>query len=385
MRDIAIIGGGASGIAAAVTAAEAGARVTVFEAGKRIGHSILASGNGRCNWSNAGVSPDDYANPAFVAQAFAACPRERVWDWFERLGLVSAEESAGRMYPAANKASSVLDVLRFRLDELGVRIACERTAVKVRPVNGRWAVDFEGGHSERFDAVLVACGGSIARSLLPESYRFAKRARRLCPIRTDRDSVKGLDNIRVKGVASLLRGPEVLDRERGEIQFRSFGVSGIVVFDLSRYAREGDAVQLDFLPDMGVAMVADSLVRRVGDFPKRTAERLLSGMVLPAIARAVLRQAGIDPSGRLSKERTVDVARRLKRYELRVERFEEKSAQVTQGGVEVGQIDPRTMESRIDAGLYVMGEALDVDGPCGGYNLHWAWTCGLLAGTAAAR
>ena len=184
MRNIAIIGGGASGIAAAITAAEAGARVTLFEAGKRIGHSILVSGNGRCNWSNATVKPADYTNAEFVARAFSACPPQRVWDWFADLGLLWTEESAGRLYPQANKASSVLDVLRFRLEELGVVVACETPVVNVRPAGSRWAVGLQGGRAERFDAVLVACGGSIARSLLPDGYRFAKPAPRLCPIRT---------------------------------------------------------------------------------------------------------------------------------------------------------------------------------------------------------
>lgn len=384
MRNIAIIGGGASGIAAAITAAEAGARVTLFEAGKRIGHSILVSGNGRCNWSNATVKAADYSNAGFVARAFDACPPQRVWDWFADLGLLWTEETAGRLYPQANKASSVLDVLRFRLEELGVVVACETPVASVCPSGSRWVVNLQGGRTERFDAVLVACGGSIARSLLPDGYRFVKRAPRLCPIRTDRDSVKGLDGVRVKGEAALLRGPEIVAKQSGEIQFRSFGVSGIAIFDLSRFAQVGDTIRLDLLPDMSAPLIADNLIRRIKRFPDRSAEKQMAGMVLPVVAHAVLRQAGLDPAEPLTTGRSVDVARRLKRFEVQVERFEEKSAQVSQGGVAVDQVNPTTMESLRDAGLHVMGEALDVDGPCGGYNLHWAWTCGLLAGAAAA-
>ena len=385
MRNIAIIGGGASGIAAAITAADAGARVTLFEAGKRIGHSILVSGNGRCNWSNSLVNPGDYTNAPFVARAFQACPPQRVWDWFESLGLVSVEESAGRRYPAANKASSVLDVLRFRLEELPVQIACECKAAHLRPAGERWAIEFENGRTECFDAVIVACGGQVAQELLPPGTRFTPRHPRLCPVRTDHDSVKGLDNIRVKGTASLLRGADIVAKERGEIQFRSFGVSGIVVFDLSRHARPGDVIRLDFLPEVSEIMLVDNLVKRAKRFPKRSAEQLLAGMVLPPVARAVLHQAGLDAADALPVERTVDVARRMKRYEVQVERFEEKSAQVTQGGVAVDQVDPATMAMHDAPGLFVTGEALDVDGPCGGYNLHWAWTCGLLAGSAVTQ
>ena len=390
MRDIAIIGGGASGIAAAITAAQAGAHVVLFEAGKRIGRSILVSGNGRCNWSNAQVSASDYANGAFVAQAFAACPPQRVWDWFTELGLLSVREAGGKMYPASNKATSVLDVLRFRLDELGVSVACECRVKSVRPVHAssrgtRWSVRFEDGHDERFDAVLVACGGGIERGLLPEGYSFVKRAPRLCPLRTDLDSVKGLDGVRVKGAATLLHDGAPIAEEAGEIQFRSFGVSGIGIFNLSRFARVGDLVRLDLLPELDEDQLAAELAGRSERFAPRPAEQALAGAVLPPVARAALRQAGVDPARPLARRDAARVARCLKYYEVRIERFEEKSAQVRQGGVAVDQVDPATMGSLRDAGLYVMGEALDVDGPCGGFNLHWAWTCGLLAGAAAAN
>ena len=389
MRDIAIIGGGASGIAAAITAAESGARVTVFEAGKRIGRSILVSGNGRCNWSNTAVQASDYTNDAFVARAFESCPPQRVHEWFADLGLLAAEESAGRLYPVTNKATSVLDVLRFRLEELGVVVAVERRAVRVRRTGKqdapRWRIDFEDGHSERFDAAIIACGGGIARELMPEGYAFAKRKPRLCPIRTDRDSVKGLDGVRVKGTAVLMRDGREVAVERGEVQFRSFGISGIGVFNLSRFAQVGDVVRIDLLPDIDERELADELASRPMRFPGRSAEQLLAGVVLPAVARVVLRQAGMDANRPFAVADAPRLARCLKGYEVRVERFEEKAAQVRQGGVEVRHINPATMESVEDSGLFVLGEALDVDGPCGGYNLHWAWTCGLLAGIAAGR
>ena len=385
MREIAIVGGGASGIAAAITAAEAGACVTIFEAGKRIGHSILVSGNGRCNWSNAQVEPAAYNDADFVGRAFAACPPQRVWEWFAELGLASVEEDAGRLFPRTNKATSVLDVLRFRLDELGVKVVCECAVKHVAPVGGRVAVELANGRTERFDAVAIACGGAIARGLLPDTYSLAKRAPRLCPIRTDRESAKGLDGVRWKGAAVLERDGAVVAREQGEVQFRSFGVSGIGIFNLSRFAQVGDVVCVDFLPEWEEAALEAELIARCGRFPRRAVEQLLAGLALPPVVRAVCRQEGVDAAHALPEGGAARVARGLKRYEMPVSRFEEKAAQVRQGGVAVNQVDPRTMASRLDAGLYLMGEALDVDGPCGGYNLHWAWTCGLLAGAAMAR
>ena len=143
MRNIAIIGGGASGIAAAIEAAERGARVSLFEAGKRIGHSVLVSGNGRCNFSNSQVDAASYWNAAFVAQAFEVLSPVQVRQWFANLGLLWEEEAQGRLYPVANKASSLLDVLRFRLEELGVSIRCEASVARIAPTSAGWKLKME--------------------------------------------------------------------------------------------------------------------------------------------------------------------------------------------------------------------------------------------------
>lgn len=385
MKTIAVIGGGASGIAASITAADCGAHVCLLEAGKRIGHSIMVSGNGRCNWSNSRVDAADYTNAGFVAQAFGACSPSQVREWFADLGLVWLEEADGRLYPQANKSSSVLDVLRFALDERGVRVECEHPVARVSPAGATWSVVFEDGSSRRFDAAVVACGGGISQSLLPEGFRFTSRKPRLCGMRTDRVAVKGLDNIRVKAEMALRdTGGSILAKERGEVQFRPYGVSGIVAFNLSRFATVGDTLEIDLLPECGEASLNDEMRRRMRRFPRRSAEQLLAGMVLPAVARAVLRQAGCKADAALQETDACCLCESLKRFRLTVEGFEEAGAQVRQGGVAVQQVDPATMQVRRHAGLFVTGEALDVDGPCGGYNLHWAWTSGLLAGAAAA-
>lgn len=385
MREIAVIGGGAAGLVAAVEAARAGAHVTLLEAGKRVGKTILASGNGRCNWTNAHVAAQAYSQPEFVGAALRACPPERVWAWFDEMGLVAFEEPDGRRYPISNKASSVLDVLRFRIAELPVEVLVSATVSEVRRADGHLRVKLDGGRGMRFDAVIVACGGRVPAGLLPEGHRIVSRRPRLCPIETEREPLRGLDKVRARAEVTLSRGGRVVACECGEVQFRSSGVSGICVFDLSRLARIGDELRIDFLPGTSRSQLAEQVALRRERFPHRDAEQLLAGMVLPAVARAALRQARVDPGRPPAEAQVEDIARALAGFTLHVRGFDGRLAQVSQGGVALDQVDPDTMESRREAGLHIVGEALDVDGPCGGFNLHWAWTSGLLAGAAAAR
>ena len=389
MADIVIIGGD----------------ITLIEAGKRIGHSILASGNGRCNFSNANVAPGYYWNEDFVEHAFSVCDPDRVMRWFSDLGLHWTMESY-RLYPMANKSSSVLDVLRFALEEAGVDVICDCRVLRIIadgaglvdevgfPVEGGFTVECED-RSFHCDAVIVACGGQVTRELLPDGYRFVAQTPRLCPLRTDPEQVKGLDNIRVKATASLISGGSfdaggdwhVKKVERGEIQFRPFGLSGIAAFNLSRFAEVGDVVELDLLPELPIEHLVGDLASRQDRFCDRTAGQLLAGLVLPRVGQAALRAMGLssdDPQEAL-EGRELELANVLKAYWVRIVGFEGQSAQVHRGGVDVRDVDPWSMESHLNEHLFITGEALDVDGPCGGFNLHWAWTTGILAGVKAAR
>lgn len=388
MTEIAIIGGGAGGLAAALAAAREGAHVTVYEASKRIGASILASGNGRCNLSNAGIEAGCYHHASFVDHALTALPPREVLRFFSDLGLLMHEEEDGRLYPRTNKASSVLDVLRFAMDEADIEVVCETAVTSVTPAGDTLLLKFADGTAAFFDRVIVAAGGGVTRSMLPAVYGFAEPQPRLCPLRTEREAVKGLDNIRVRCTATLdtrAAGAMEAPAERGEVLFRDYGVSGIAVFNLSRFARPGDRIVLDLLDDRTQADVKDLLVERVRRFPEREACHQMAGMVLPAVARAVMRRASVDPSRPMPAEAVDAVAGALCGFSLRIEGFESRTFQVHRGGFAVDGFHAETLESKRDRGLFVIGEALDVDGPCGGYNLHWAWTTGILAGRAAAR
>ena len=384
MGRLAIIGGGAAGLAAAVTAARelrllgVPGDVAVYEADERVGRSILATGNGRCNFSNARIDAGAYRNAAFVEAALgalAACSEEMaglapegtcgaagpdpVHAFFAGLGLVWREEGEGRLYPLANKATSVLDVLRAAI-------------VKSLLV-----------------AVVLATGGRTARELLPEGIGFAAARPVLGPLRTATDVVRHLNNLRVR-CAVTLAGPDGAPkaREAGELLFRDYGVSGIAVFNLSRFAEPGDRLLVDLLPQVpedGCAAFLHARRRRLafGDRPL-SREAFLRGMLLPAVARAVLEEAGLAPGAPLAKRDVAVLARALKAFPLEVRGIgDERQCQVRCGGADVAAFDPRTLEARAVPGLHVVGEALDVDAPCGGYNLHWAWASGMLAGRGA--
>ena len=389
---VAIVGAGAAGLACAITAAREGAQVSLFEAKDRVGSTILATGNGRCNISNAALCADDFFNSEFVGQAFEVLPPAQVHQFFNDLGLLMREEGEGRMYPLPNKASAVLDVLRFAADEAGVEMHVSTEVVGIKPAGAQQLLKFADGTMAFFDKVVVSVGGGVAKALLPDKYPFNKQRKLLCGLRTDNAFLKGLDNIRVRCLISLVAGKrhpgevnQVIASEEGEVQFRDYGVSGVAVFNLSRFAQPGDTVCIDFLPGQTAEETRAMLAGRLEAMGQRDAVSFLSGVLLPAVARNVCKQAGVDPAAPMAGQSINALVNALRSFALPVTGFQDKTAQVSRGGFAVESFDPRTLESKLNHGVYVVGEALDVDGPCGGFNLHWAWTSGILAGRDCAK
>ncbi len=417
METIAIIGGGASGLMAAVEAslalrqAGAAAHVALFEADpERIGRSILATGNGRCNISNACISADAYRNQAFVGQSLMhlqnAYVAERgktsirtleanpVLERFADMGLVTREEPEGRLYPMANKATSVLDVLRSTAAELGVDAQTDKRALRVdAPAPGGagcFNIRFADKTIAHAAAVIVAVGGRAASGIqLPEPLTCSDMQPVLGPLRVDAQNAKltrQLNNIRVRGAVHLERGGQRIASERGELLFRDYGVSGVSVFNLSRFAQSGDDLVVDFLPDIPPQDMERFMMTRRKRMQKLlgselTLDRFLEGLLLPAVSAAALRQTG----DRFAQEMVPRLCGMLKGMRLTVEGVgDERQCQVRRGGFSVERFSPATCEAFDVPGLFVTGEALDVDAPCGGFNLHWAWSSGMLAGRAAA-
>lgn len=436
MKKIAIIGGGAAGLASAIAAGNELARlgaaneckIVLFEADpERVGRSILATGNGRCNFSNAHIDPACYRNADFVEAALRSLARlsetrgdgdtqplgsheapvqgsaqpasvfeAPVQRFFSSLGLMWREEGEGRMYPAANKASSVLEVLRAGAAAAQVRFAFGRTLSRIDAptrTKGLFHLRFSDGSIEHVDAVVVCVGGRAVSGVdFPAGIHIEPTRPVLGPLATDSRITRQLNNIRVKCAISLERSGSLVAREKGELLFRDYGVSGVCVFNLSRLACEGDVLSIDFLPHMPAAerdawlfARRKHLSARLGENGQIAAEDVLRGAMLPQVAQVLCKCAGIDPARPLSKKDVLALSRVIGGLRLTVRGIgDAKQCQVSRGGLSVAAFDPQTMEAVRASGLFAAGEALDVDAPCGGYNLHWAWSSGLLAGMSAA-
>jgi predicted Rossmann fold flavoprotein len=387
-----IIGGGAAGLSAAIAAARAGAGVSILESGSRIGRKILASGNGRCNLSNVSISPSAYNHPAFVEPVIGVYPYEPIKSFFADMGLLVRVDDEGRVYPSTNAAASVLDVMRLECARLGVEISYDFEVDDVRAApGGGFAVSSADGERVCGQSVIVATGGG---SLLKKAgHRVLNGVPVLGPLKTETGPIRGLSGIRVRCAATLLAGANrdssggtPVATERGELLFRDYGVSGIMIFDLSRYLEKKSVISIDFFPDIAETELQAMLAMRRDSLSWRSADTFFTGMLHDRVARAVLRAAQVSSSATV-KELPLDVlAVLLKDFRLKITgRGDAAQAQVTRGGASVAEFDANTMESNLTPGLFAAGEVLDIDGRSGGFNLHWAWASGIVAGQAAAR
>jgi len=388
-----IIGGGAAGLSAAIASARLGVAVTLLERDARVGRKILASGNGRCNLTNLSISPLAYNRSDFVEQVLGTYSCEAIRSFFGAMGLLTTADEEGRVYPTTNVASSVLDVLRLECARLGVdvRSGFEVTRISEDPRSAGFEVFSRGGDVVHAEIVIVATGGGSLLAGL--GHGTVKSVPVLGPIRTDTEPIRGLSGVRVRCAATLLvgvdednAGGDPVATERGELLFRDYGVSGIMIFDLSRYLGSGCVISIDFFPDLAPLELQTVISQRCASLSWRTAETFFAGMLHDRVAGALLRTAGIGldtPVVKLPQTRLVAL---LKDFRLRVTRMGDASqAQVTRGGASVAEFDPNTMASRLVAGLFAAGEVLDIDGRSGGFNLHWAWASGIAAGEAAAH
>ena len=395
-----VIGGGAAGMMAALTAAENGHAVTLLERQGRVGRKLMATGNGRCNLTNHHVSPAHYhgETPDFCRHALAAFDVGSTLLYFAGLGLLTTAEDSGRVYPFSNMAGSVLDVLRFALENSGIdlRTGCVVTGIKKK--GNTFLVRTESGEEFTADRVILAAGGAAGGKVggVMDGYQLAKGLGHhrtalypsLVQIRTDPTYPRALKGVKAEAAVTIRRGGEVLAQNRGEVLFTEYGVSGPVIFDISRTAATGGdglTVTLDLFPDWAPREVLDWLRQRRQSAGDREAGTLLTGALHSRLGQMVCKAAGFtnQRAAGLSDGDLRRIAAQVKGFTLPITGvcgFDQ--AQVTAGGLRCGEFDPRTMESRLVPGFYACGEVLDIDGDCGGYNLQWAWSSGRAAGAA---
>ena len=395
-----VIGGGAAGMMAALTAAENGHAVTLLERQGRVGRKLMATGNGRCNLTNHHVSPAHYhgETPDFCRHALAAFDVGSTLLYFAGLGLLTTAEDSGRVYPFSNMAGSVLDVLRFALENSGIdlRTGCMVTGIKKK--GNTFLVRTESGEEFTADRVILAAGGAAGGKVggVMDGYQLAKGLGHhrtalypsLVQIKTDPTYPRALKGVKAEAAVTIRRGGEVLAQNRGEVLFTEYGVSGPVIFDISRTAATGGdglTVTLDLFPDWAPREVLDWLRQRRQSAGDREAGTLLTGALHSRLGQMVCKAAGFtnQRAAGLSDGDLRRIAAQVKGFTLPITGvcgFDQ--AQVTAGGLRCGEFDPHTMESRLVPGFYACGEVLDIDGDCGGYNLQWAWSSGHAAGAA---
>lgn len=407
MKNIVIVGGGASGISAALSAARRApkdTRITLLEGLDRVGKKILATGNGRCNLTNEEITPEHYhsGRPELLAPLLAEMPPQRTLEFFRSLGLYCSAEEMGRVYPHARQASAVLDTLTLALEGAGIQTVCSAKIKHIARNGGNFLLTAQDGRTVRADALILAAGGRAAPaqgtdgSGLTLARQMGLECTPVYPclvaLKCGGGAAKGLKGIRSRGQVRLLRRGKTAGVESGEIQFTDYGLSGIPVFQLSCLLGPdpaGAELAVGLLPEWDQAELARWISAQARRYPSAPLERFLPGLVHKRLLFAVMKSGGISPLSRpassLSPRETAALAGALKDWRFPVEGpLSWEQAQVTGGGVSLAELDGR-FGARRCPGLFLCGELLDVAGDCGGYNLHWAWCSGLTAGAAAAN
>ena len=412
--DVLVIGGGASGLAAAITAARAGKSVCIVECDVACGLKILATGNGRCNLSNESIDFQRYNHPAFVESVMGSQPEEELGNFFSSLGIMTTSEE-GRLYPRSLRAESVRDALLNACDRLGIALICGANVASASKAPEGWALQIDRPartlkakkHDDRktevrslrkalanaprnnetlqTKAVIIATGGGPADIARTFGLSLTPQHPVLCPVSAsvagDQTALKTLDGLRVRARLALTRNHDELWREDGEVLFRTFGISGVAAFNLSRRVQHGDTILLDVFPDLSKGELLDMPNQRVellGDFSPHD-PRWLDGMTAPQLSHVVCTAFEQCHPGSHDVIHLISI---LKHFKLLVEgTAEERSAQVTRGGVPIESVSAPSLRVSNAAGapLYICGEALDIDADCGGFNLAWAWISGLRA------
>ncbi len=403
---VGIIGAGASGMMAAVTAAKEGADVTLFEKNTRVGKKILATGNGKCNLGNLNFSTDYYYcdDKAKLREIFDAFSAWDTVNTFEGMGMLFHIKN-DYLYPYSEQASTVLDILRTELERTKVNLVTEAeiiSAVHVDKENVFVLKDVKG-NEYRFEKLIIACGSpaSLKKGEGLGGYELAKefghKVKDMVPglvqLKSDDTFIKALAGVRCQAGIKLMVDGKEMGQENGELQFTDYGVSGIPVFQVSRQAayalKEGKKVSIvvDFYPEQDETVYFATNRLRYDALSDKTLENYLIGTLNKKINMVLLKLTGLKSNtvtGEVPYEKIRELLRLSRIFPIHINGVNSmENAQICAGGVAFSQLSAE-MESEIVKGLYFAGEMVDVDGKCGGYNLQWAWTSGYVAGMNAA-
>ena len=382
--DIIIIGAGASGIVTAINAKNKNNRVRLLEKNDRIGKKLLATGNGRCNYTNMNLSEKNYSSPDFVKRTLEDFSNEDLINYFKILGLESTLDG-NRVYPISLKANSVLNILIYWLDKKGIEVKTKKTKKGYEVITNEETL--------RADVVVAAFGGKampasgsdgVSFEILKKmGIRVTDLKPALTQLKLDSKYLKHLSGTKVIGRARLLRDEKVIDEREGEILFTNYGISGPPILDMSVNTKEGDVIEVPLINNLKKDSI-DMVYNRYYMFPDFSLEEFLMGLVDKKFIHYIVDSLDMDKNTAMNMISMGDFEKIIGL--LLKSRFKVtgntgfKNAQVTRGGVSLDEVSPENYEAKKYKDLYIIGEALDIDGDCGGYNLHFAFGCGYRLG-----
>lgn len=405
MSRVIIIGGGAAGMFAAVTAAENGHEVYIYEKNEKLGKKLFITGKGRCNLTNACDMEELFdavcTNGKFLYSAFYGFTNQDTMRFFEKCGLKLKVERGNRVFPVSDHSSDVIGSLQRKLKSLGVRVHLNTGVKEVLAADGRvCGICTVDGDTVRADAVIIATGGFSYQSTgsTGDGYRFARElghkvtelSPALVPLNVKEDTVRRLQGLSLRNVrAAVYDGKKCLYEDFGEMMFTHFGVTGpLILTASSRIQKQLKKKELKLVIDLKPALSEEQLDRRLlRDFDEAKNKQFrnaLGGLFPAKLIPVMIEKSGIAPEKKvneISREERHNFLHQIKNFELTVTGLRDyNEAIITKGGVNVKEINPSTMESRLVSGIYFVGEVLDLDAVTGGFNLQIAWSTAYAAG-----
>ncbi|MDF2610496.1 MAG: hypothetical protein K0R92_1970 [Lachnospiraceae bacterium] len=399
MGEVIIVGGGASGLMAGIIAARQKHKVTILEHKDKIGKKILATGNGKCNYTNLIQTPECYrsSDSTFPGKVLAQFDVTKTLDFFSDLGIYP-KEKRGYIYPNSEQAASIVEVLKMELERLNVKIQCNIHVDRIVKKESFLIISNKGQF--RADKIILATGGCASAQLGSDGsgydlakelgHRIIKPLPALVQLKSSEKYFKTLAGVRIEALVKLFINQKLITEEYGELLMANYGVSGIPIFQISRFAAKALSehnkviLKIDFLPSLNWKEVSNLINNRIKTNPGKNMEELLIGLFNHKLAYVMLKEAGISaylPCKDANQNQVTNLVNQIKEWNIPInEPNSFDQAQVSAGGIDTREIRPDTMESKLIKGLYFTGEIIDVDGTCGGYNLQWAWTTGFVAG-----
>ena len=397
MKKLAIIGAGASGLCAAIEASKINPdlNITIFDRMQKCGKKILATGNGRCIFTNEDLSLKHFYGDDEFLKSLLSSDFSDIKAFFKNIGVLSYEED-GRIYPRSQQASTIKDALLKSIESKNIIVKTDCQINQVKKINNSFLVN-----GEKFDGVII-CGGGKASSVHGSDgscYNLAKEFGHtltplypaLCGLVISDKDLNLLKGVRAEALARLYSGNALLGSEMGEIQFTDKAISGIPVMNLSHLCenKKNLKISLDLCPEINEKDLFNHIKQSVNNSPEAEFETVLNGIVNLKLGFAVMNRSGIKSQTKCNKVNDFqikNVLNQLKKFEISIKSAKGfDNAQVTKGGVKTAEVSPVTMMSKKEEGLFLCGEILDIHGDCGGYNLHLAFTTGRIAGHSAGK